>query len=143
MNTRLTFLTIAALGLLTPSRPMAQAKDEAKSPPPAGSGRQTIINKLDRIRLDTIAYEGLPLAEVVVNLRDEARKRDPEKKGINFMINPNPPADSAPAATPALGPDGSPLPAPPPEQVDIRSVAIKIHPPLTDVRLVDALDAVV
>ncbi len=143
MNTRLTFLTIAALALLAPSRPLAQAKDEAKSPPPAVGGRQVIINKLDRIRLEMVSFDGLPLAEVVRLLRDEAKKRDPEKKGINFMINPNPPADFAPVIAPALGPDGSPLPAPPQEQVDISSVAVKINPPLTDVRLVDVLDAVV
>ena len=144
MNTRLTVLTIVTLALLAPSHLLAQATNETKSPPAAGSGRQVISNKLDRIRLDSVSFDGLPLAEVVIVLRDNARKRDPDKKGINFMINHNPPADFfAPVMVPALGSDGSPLPAPPPEQVDMGSIAVKIQPPLTDVRLVDVLDAVV
>jgi len=143
MNTKLPLLTIVALAFLAPSRALAQAKDEAKSPAGAGWGRQVISNKLDRIRLDTIRYDGLPLGEVVMNLRDEARKRDPEKKGINFMINPNPPADAAQVIGPVVGPDGNLLPAPPPEAVDISAITVKINPPLTDVRLVDVLDAVV
>ena len=54
-----------------------------------GQGRQTIITKLDRIRLDTVKYDGLPLGEVIINLNDEAKKRDPEKRGINFLVNQN------------------------------------------------------
>ena len=147
MNTRLTFLRIATLSLplalLAPFGALAQAKDEPNSPPGAGRGRQAISNKLDLIRSDTVRYDGLPLSEVVNNLRDEARKRDPDKKGINFMINPNAPAEAARIMAPGLGPDGNPLPAPPPEAVDINAITVKINPPLNDVRLVDVLDAVV
>lgn len=148
MNTRLTFLTIVPLALplalLAPSGALAQAKNEANSPPAASSGRQGIINKLERIRLETVRYDGLPLSEVVINLRDETKKRDPEKKGINFLINQNPDRGEA-IATPApvVGPDGTPLPTPPPELVDMSTIAIKINPPLNDLRLVDVLDVVV
>ncbi|HVM46525.1 MAG TPA: hypothetical protein VMU04_00790 [Candidatus Acidoferrum sp.] len=141
MNTRLTFLMITVLTLL-PGLP-AQAADEAKAPPTPAGARQAISDKLERIRFDTIRYDGLPLGEVVNTLRDEARKRDPEKKGINFIINPNPPAEAAPSPAPMIGPDGRPLPTPPQEAVDISGISIKINPPLNDVRLVDALDAVV
>ncbi len=109
-----------------------------------GLGRQTIMTKLDRIRLDTVKYDGLPLSEVIMNLSEESRKRDPEKRGINFIVNQN--VDSggaAAAAAPVLGPDGNPLPAPPPEQVDMGSISIKINPPLSDMRLADVLDAIV
>ena len=109
-----------------------------------GLGRQGIMTKLDRIRLDTVKYDGLPLGEVIINLSEESRKRDPEKRGINFIVNQN--VDSggaAAAAAPVLGPDGNPLPAPPPEQVDMGSISIKINPPLTDIRLADVLDAIV
>src|SRR5437762_2429881 len=127
MNTRLTVLTIVALalplGLLGPSGALAQARNQANSPPAAGSGRQVISDKLERIRLDRVSYDRLPLGEVVLNLRDEIKKRDPEKKGINFMINPNQPAVP-------LAPDGRPLPAPSDEPVDISTIAVKIHPPL-------------
>jgi type II secretory pathway component GspD/PulD (secretin) len=109
-----------------------------------GPGRQAIITKLDHIRLDNVKYEGLPLSEVIVNLSDECKKRDPEKRGINFLINQNAgSAGAAPSAGPVLGPDGNPLPAPPPEQVDMGAISIKINPPLTDIRLADVLDAIV
>ena len=39
--------------------------------------------------MDTVLYQKLGLGEVVRSLSEEARKRDPEKKGINFMIDPN------------------------------------------------------
>ena len=142
------FLTIVSLALplalLAPSGARAQAKDEAKSPATGGGGREAIIHKLERIRLDKVSYDGLPLSEVVLNLRIEAQKRDPENKGINFLLNPNPDAGEA-AATPApsIGPDGKPLPAAPAERIDLSSVSIKIAPPLNDVRLLDVLDAVV
>ena len=112
-----------------------------------GQGRQSIILKLDRIRLDNVRYDGLPLSEVIVNLNDEAKKRDPEKRGINFLLNQNPDmaagAVAAPTAAPVLGPDGQPLPAPPPETVDMGAISIKINPALTDIRLADVLDAIV
>jgi type II secretory pathway component GspD/PulD (secretin) len=109
-----------------------------------GMGRQVIMTKLDRIRLDTVKYEGLPLAEVIANLNDEAKKRDPDHRGLNFLLNQN--ADNAGAAAapqPQLGPDGQPLPAPPAEQTDMSTINIKINPPLTDIRLADVLDAIV
>jgi hypothetical protein len=144
MNTKLALLTIPFLALLAPSGALAQVKNEGNPPPAADSGRQAIINKLEHIRLDTVSYDGLPLGEVVNMLREEARKRDPEKKGINFLINPNPDAAEVPATVaPQIGPDGNPLPASPSEQVDVNGIAIRIRPPLTDVRLVDVLDAVV
>ncbi len=109
-----------------------------------GQGRQTIITKLDRIRLDSVKYDGLPLGEVIINLNDEAKKRDPEKRGINFLVNQNmDTGGAAAAAAPQLGPDGNPLPAAPPEQVDMSAIAIKINPALTDIRLADVLDAIV
>jgi type II secretory pathway component GspD/PulD (secretin)/tetratricopeptide (TPR) repeat protein len=109
-----------------------------------GLGRQAIMTKLDRIRIDTVKYDGLPLGEVIINLSDESRKRDPEKRGINFLVNQN--VDSGgPTATaaPMIGPDGQPLPAPPPEPVDMSAISIKINPPLNDMRLADVLEAIV
>jgi type II secretory pathway component GspD/PulD (secretin) len=110
-------------------------------------GRQAIAAKLDKIRLDSVRYDGLPLGEVIVNLNDEARKRDPEKRGLNFIINPN---AEAPAAQPMIPGSvdpatGLPIPAmaAPAEQVDVAAVGIKINPPLTDVRLAEVLDAII
>lgn len=107
-------------------------------------GRQTLMNKLDLIRLDTVKYDGLPLGEVIINLNDEAKKRDPLKRGINFLISQT--ADTGGPSTPVapqIGPDGQPLPVAPAETADIAADQIKINPALNDVRLIDVLDAIV
>ncbi len=110
-------------------------------------GRQAIANKLDRIRLDTIKYDGLPLSEVIINLNDEAKRRDPDRRGINFLINPNEEAAAATTAFTTGGIDpatGLPIPMGlPPEPVDIGAISIKINPPLTDLRMADVLEAIV
>ncbi|MDE3066795.1 MAG: tetratricopeptide repeat protein [Verrucomicrobiota bacterium] len=56
-----------------------------------GPGREAIMDKLTRIRLDSFGTgpQGLPLSEVVHNLSEQSKLRDPDKKGINFLINPN------------------------------------------------------
>ncbi|MGE3313069.1 MAG: tetratricopeptide repeat protein, partial [Limisphaerales bacterium] len=51
-------------------------------------GRQVIKSKLERIKLDEVKFEELPLSEVVRYLKDESKARDPDKLGINFFINP-------------------------------------------------------
>lgn len=136
-----------------------------------GPGREMIMSKLNRIRLDRVFYDGLPLSEVVRDLSEKAKLRDPDKVGINFLINPNPdlsasvtttapnpitgggPGQSGPgfnAPNPAaeqINPEtGLPMSTTPTagaEAVDINSVIIRINPPLTDVRMADALDAIV
>ena len=147
MNTRFTFLTIVPLALplvlLAPRGALAQAKSQATPDAATVSGRQAISNKLERIRLASVRYEGLPLSEVVINLRDQAMKLDPEKKGINFLINPNMAPGGAPTPPLTLGPDGNPMPAPPQEAVDVGAINIRINPPLDNVRLLDVLDAMV
>ncbi len=126
--------------LLPVPNPYAQTNLINTSP-----GRQALMSKLDRIRLDTVKYDNLPLGEVIINLNDEARKRDPAKRGINFLISQTGDTGGAGAAqaAPVIGPDGQPLPAAPAEQADISADQIKINPALTDVRLIDVLDAIV
>ena len=119
-----------------------------------GAGRQAIVSKLDRVRLDTVLYDGLPLSEVIRDLSEQTKLRDPEKKGINFLINPNADTSTTTASTtPGVGgattvdPNtGLPITAPAAgggESVDLNQVVIKINPALTDVRLADVLDAIV
>ena len=50
-------------------------------------GRRMIKAKLDRIRLQEISFDGLPLVEVLKKLTEESIKRDPDRLGINFMYN--------------------------------------------------------
>lgn len=106
-------------------------------------GRQAIMAKLNLIKFDSVQFDGLPLSEVVRNLSDEARRRDPEKKGINIIVNPNAPAPTTPAATFVDPATGLPVAAPPTEAVDVNGIAIKLTPPLQDVRLGEVLNAIV
>jgi general secretion pathway protein D len=111
-------------------------------------GKQVIMSKLDRIRMDNVKYEGLPLSEVIINLNDEAKKRDPERRGINFIINPNSDVGGAAVSLGAPGAidpaTGLPIPAAAPaEAIDVGATSIKILPPLNDVRMAEVLDAIV
>jgi beta-lactamase regulating signal transducer with metallopeptidase domain len=103
-------------------------------------GRQAIINKLDHIRLESVSFDGLPLSEVVRFLADEARKRDPDKLGVNFLIKS--PERVLSEAIPDFV-TGRPEPATHAGQTDPPSIVITLKTPLTNIRLVDALDAIV
>jgi hypothetical protein len=131
-----------------------------------GPGRQSIVDKLDRIRLDNVTYgdqsSGLPLSEVLRDLTEKVRLRDPDKKGINFLINPNT-DNSGPAIASAANPGfpgaggaqqpvfdqatGLPVASAAGaaggggEGTDI-GTACSIRLSLTDVRLADVLDAI-
>ena len=130
-----------------------------------GPGRQAIVAKLDHIRLSDVSYDGVPLATVLSDLSKLSKLRDPEQKGINFLINSNPDqsgqavaapqnngipgAFGAPGAAPAIDPaTGLPAANPTPaaggngEAVDVGSFLVKI-PSLSDVRLADVLEAIV
>lgn len=108
-------------------------------------GRQNIFAKLEQIHLNEVSYD-LPLSEVLKTLRDESKKRDPEQKGINFLINPHSDAGIGAAAAPDQNapPGTTPTAAVPiaPTTVDLSQVTIKIAPPLNDVTLADVLDAI-
>jgi tetratricopeptide (TPR) repeat protein len=113
-------------------------------------GRQAIVSKLDRIRIQTVGpWEDLPLSEVVRYLSTESKARDPEKKGLNFIINPNIELPVQPTSTSAVDP-ATGLPLPPPGSLtstepveDVTAIPIKLNPPLNDVRLADVLDAII
>jgi beta-lactamase regulating signal transducer with metallopeptidase domain len=107
-----------------------------------GPGRQSIINKLDHIRLDNVSFDNLPLREVLRFLAKQSKLRDPQHEGVNFLINPNP---DKPGQTidPATGLPLAPTPADTnSEPVDLGGFIVKI-PNLTNVRLADVLDAIV
>lgn len=127
-----------------------------------GPGRQTIVDKLNRIRLDNVNFDGLPLSEVLRQLSEQAKLRDPERKGINFLVNPNPDMSGQPIAGPnqqgGLGGGGGgnnfAAPVDPNtglpsagnagggEPIDINS-ADTVTLNLSDVRLADVLDDIV
>ena len=110
-------------------------------------GRKDIVDKLNRIRFDQVSWpDGLPLSEVLRNLSDQTRLRDPDKKGINFTFHTNAPAASAVTAsadgTTAINPiTGLPEATSADVAVDASSINVKLT--LTDIRLADLLDAIV
>ncbi len=135
-----------------------------------GPGRQAIMAKLDRFRMDFSTPEnGMPLSEVQRILNETCKRLDlPDHKGINFLINPNADKSGQPVASDAQGrgnaagafanrgpaapqfdpATGLPMatpgagPAEGGETVEVGSYMIKI-PNLTDVRLADVLEAIV
>jgi len=136
-----------------------------------GPGRRVIYDKLTKIRLDQVSFPGLPLSEVVKFLDDEVKARDPEHKGINFMLAPYvdkvSPQQQAAALAGAAGAGGAysryggaygagapagqidpitGLPiqptTPQQEEFELGEVTVTIDPPLRDLRLIDVLDAI-
>jgi hypothetical protein len=96
--------------------------------------------KLKQIVLPEVTFDNLPLGEVLRVLSDESVKRDPDKAGVNFLINPNfRPVALTGTVDPATG---LPL-AVQTEQFDVAAVAVKFNLPLRNVTMKDLLDAIV
>jgi general secretion pathway protein D len=105
-------------------------------------GRQAIVTKLDRIKLDRVSFDSRPLREVVRSLADETQKRDPDKLSVNIIIESVGRAQVPPEASldpltglPKAGTAAGPL--------DASTIPITINPPLTNARLADVLEAIV
>ena len=109
-----------------------------------GPGRQAIMAKMDHIQFESFSTgEGMSLSVVLRTISDEAKKRDPDHKGINILIH-NTDASGQGASTavdPATG-----LAAAPAGGIggggEIGGWLVKI-PSLTDVRLTDLLNAII
>jgi Mg-chelatase subunit ChlD len=129
------------LALATPAVPNPYARTNLIW---TSSGREIISRKLDKIMVNSLKYEGLPLSEVIRNLNEEAKKRDPEKRGINFILNPDQisKSDTSKVLSPIDPATGLPMVSPT-EAVDLGAARVKIVPELRDVRLEDVLDAIV
>jgi hypothetical protein len=111
----------------------------------SSKGRQAIMAKLDRIHVDRVSYDSRPLSEVISELSAIARERDPDHNEINFFISREAPtattADLPGTIDPATGLPVTPLPTD--VGAKIGSVSIRINPPLENLRLADALAAIV
>jgi len=116
------------------------------------AGRQAILRKLDAIVLDQWFIPGdIPLSEVIKELDSETKKRDPDKRGLNFIISsqvdkPGPQL-LAPGGFPGANIDpltGQPI-APTTSETPtvVEEFLVKMDPPLKNVRLADVLDAIV
>jgi beta-lactamase regulating signal transducer with metallopeptidase domain len=107
----------------------------------ATSGRKAIQAKLNRIVLPEVVFDNVALPEALRWLAKEARDRDPDGTGVNFLFNPNV-IGAAPRTT--VDPNtGEQLTLPPPEPLELSNVGVRINPPLKNVRLGDALEAIV
>src|SRR5439155_18276039 len=103
-----------------------------------GPGRQAIQNKLNRIVLDEAFFDSVALPQVLNSLSEEAAKRDPDKEGINFLINPMP-SRAQTTIDPATGQQ---IALPHSEPLDMNSVVVRINPALKNIRLEDLLEAI-
>jgi hypothetical protein len=105
-------------------------------------GRQLIYQKLDKIIFNDVLYDGLPLSEVVRDLNASARRLDPDKRGINIIIDPRLDLPAQPSEAAAIDPTTEePLPArPSSELASLNDVRIRLH--LSNVRLIDLVDAI-
>ncbi|MBI3191298.1 MAG: hypothetical protein HYZ36_01450, partial [Pedosphaera parvula] len=129
--------------------------------------RQVLMAKMEKIVIPELFFDGLPLSEVVKFLSDECKKQDPAKKGINFIINafledaptsrapaggggglfgPDGGAGGVPGAPPLLDAFGQPIQAAPAaapaKKIDLENVIVKISPPIRELALPYALDAI-
>src|SRR5262249_14432191 len=121
--------------------------------PHSSKGRQAIQDKLNKIIINDVFFDNLRLEDVIKTLDDEAKKRDPEKKGINFLLNANvdPPPAVAPTPVPVDNAGGGvpgAVPTPPvtlPSDQDtenIGDIQVKINPAMHDLRLADVLEII-
>src|ERR1017187_2445897 len=125
-------------GLVARPAPAKPGKPARQSEKP---GRGTKLEaKLKQIVLPEVAFDGLPLSEVLRFLSDESIKRDPDETGVNFLINPNfHPVTLTGRVDPVTG-----LPvAAVPERFDMASVIVKFNLPLRHVTMKNVLDAIV
>jgi len=120
-----------------------------------GAGRKAVIAKLEHIRLDKFSSDGLPLHELLGQLAEQSKLRDPEHKGINFLINDN--ADYSGVQGSVVNPltgllstadNTIAFPGQPPRTSPAAGTGFSADIPITvaamqDVTLADALDAIV
>ncbi|NBR84950.1 MAG: hypothetical protein EBS84_03790 [Proteobacteria bacterium] len=100
----------------------------------SSKGAQRINRKLGEIVLPEVHFDAVPLVGVVQRLIEEAKKFDPEQKGLNFLIN-----DVAPAA-PLLDAAGNPVPVARP--VALSEGLVRVTQPLKNLTLRQALDVI-
>jgi Mg-chelatase subunit ChlD len=104
------------------------------------AGRQENLQKLRKTMLPEVHYDSVPLGEVVKDLKEQARKISPP--GVNLIVKSSAEVPSSPPVN--FDPvTGRPLStASPSGPVDLNNVTVRIDPPLKNVSLGDALDAV-
>lgn len=102
------------------------------------TGRERILALLESIRLPEVGFDRVPLKEVVRQLKDWSRERDPAGHGVNFFTNPylDAPTPAPASIDPHTGEVVAPQTA---EPIALGDITVRIEPPLRDVRLLDVL----
>jgi hypothetical protein len=103
---------------------------------------------LDKIVIPVVAFDDLPLPEVIKFIQREIVKSDPGGKPLNFMLNSYL-VESSPAPAPVVTPDPSLTPAvlspaiaPANTPIDLDTVLIRVTPTLHDLTVTQVLDVV-
>jgi tetratricopeptide (TPR) repeat protein len=140
--------TNAATNSLPAPNPYYRTNSPAQPAPHSGKGAQRINAKLDEIILPEIHFDSVSLPAVVTWLDGNVKRHDPEKKGLNFLIN-NVVSDyiapTGPVA-PTVGKDGNQVVTPPRPPVtvkpDLENALVKVRSPIKGLTLRQALDAI-
>ncbi len=107
-------------------------------------GRQQISSKIENIVLEEWAVPSeVRLDEVIKELSSEIRKRDPDKRGLNFIISSQidrPQANAFGGIDPLTQ---QPIPAANDAPVEVEAFLVRMDPPLRNVRVADVLDAII
>ena len=111
--------------------PYAKTNSEVPFLTHSSKGAQRINRKLEEILLPEVHFDGVPLAEVVKRLSEDARKFDPEQRGVNFLIN-----DVAPQV-PLLDAAGNPVPGA--QRAPLSEGLVRVGQPLKGLTLRQAL----
>lgn len=112
--------------------PKNEIKEDKKSPVPnpvirTNSAKQTtperqrILQKLDKMVIKVLFFDGRPLSEVAQFLHEESVQQDPEKVGVNFTI------------TPTLEDKST---------IDLEKMTVKINPYFRNLTFSQALEAI-
>ena len=114
------------VGLVCPTIKAQEGTSPSPSTDQTVLSRQRLEKRLDGIVFDKVYFDHLPLGEVLKQIEHEVKWRDPQKKGINFLIQ-NPPEAGLPnsGAKPRLA-----------------DLTVTILPELTNVTLRQLLSAI-
>jgi hypothetical protein len=109
-----------------------------------------VKRKLRQIVVPELAYDELPLAVVLMDLSELARRHDPAMIGVNFVVVPAripAEAESKEGRGPLLDAMGNPVKAPKnrtkTKDADIWDLRIRINQPMKNASLKDLLNAIV
>jgi hypothetical protein len=113
--------------------PPANARAAQTQPNPR---RQAIVDKLRRTRLPMLYVDNVPLSEAIRGLAEEARKQEPAREGLNFVLaSMDESLLDGPLVDPATGMD---LPFPGVEYLG--RITVRVAPTVRNVTLEEALE---